>query len=159
MTLCSELEMQNFVGVSWSRERQKWMARIKVKGKSHFLGRFIDPVKAAFAYDDAARIYYGEDAKTNFQKGNAMASVNVLNAMEKVKTAKVAQEAKCPVCLQEFYDLNASPNVCAYHSKYFVTICAVCGKSCFSDAKGICPNCEPDQPRFHGKFSLMEGDR
>lgn len=45
-----------------------WRAHIRVNGKKKWLGYFPTPEDAARAYDDAARTYYGEYARTNFSK-------------------------------------------------------------------------------------------
>jgi hypothetical protein len=47
-------------GVSWSRERGKWRADIKVDGRNRRLGFFVHEVEAAKAYIDAARAVWGE---------------------------------------------------------------------------------------------------
>jgi hypothetical protein len=44
----------------------KFRARIVIAGKAKGLGDFNDPVKAAKAYDAAARRYFGEFARVNF---------------------------------------------------------------------------------------------
>jgi hypothetical protein len=53
-------------GVSWDNDRNKYRAQIKVNGWKVYLGLYDHPVVAAFAYDDAARRFQGDDAKTNF---------------------------------------------------------------------------------------------
>lgn len=55
-----------FKGVSWDSEREKWISQIFTGGHTKFLGRFEDSEKAARVYDDAARKYFGEFARTNF---------------------------------------------------------------------------------------------
>ena len=55
-----------FKGVSWIKREQKWRARIKIEGKETYLGRFLDEVDAAHAYDDAAREHFGAHAWLNF---------------------------------------------------------------------------------------------
>lgn len=46
-------------GISFEEKSQKWTARIKVKGKSIWLGRFMTKEAAMFAYSNAARDYFG----------------------------------------------------------------------------------------------------
>jgi hypothetical protein len=55
-----------FKGVSFSKHRGVWCAAIKVNYRSRFLGHFHSPVNAAHAYDDAARLFFGDFACLNF---------------------------------------------------------------------------------------------
>lgn len=55
-----------YKGVTWNKEREKWVAQIKVNGKLIRLGRFSKIEDAAHAYDQAAKKYFGEFARTNF---------------------------------------------------------------------------------------------
>lgn len=55
-----------FRGVRWHVKDRKWHARISVNGESFYLGMFADEIKAARAYDVAARKYFGEFACPNF---------------------------------------------------------------------------------------------
>ena len=54
-----------YKGVSRERAERRWKARICVKGRHIFLGRFDDPVEAARAYNEAALEYFGEFAWLN----------------------------------------------------------------------------------------------
>jgi hypothetical protein len=56
-----------YKGVSWTTNRQKWCARIRVRNKKKHIGYFTDEIEAARAYDAAARHEYGEFAATNFE--------------------------------------------------------------------------------------------
>lgn len=54
-------------GVSLVEGRiRPWRATISVNRKQHFLGYHPNEVDAAKAYDAAARLYFGEFARTNF---------------------------------------------------------------------------------------------
>lgn len=55
-----------FKGVSWNKSRSKWQVSITVNYRQINLGRFSDKLTAALAYDEAARKYHGEFARTNF---------------------------------------------------------------------------------------------
>lgn len=45
-------------GAMWDKERGVWISRIRVKGKSVFLGRFASDADAATAYDEAAQKFF-----------------------------------------------------------------------------------------------------
>lgn len=55
-----------YKGVSWHKSARKWFAYIRFNKQRLNIGFFDDPVEAAHAYDDAARIYHGEYAHLNF---------------------------------------------------------------------------------------------
>lgn len=54
-----------YKGVSWDRQKNRWLAYIKVNGKQINLLRYKDPVDAAKAYNEAALKYFGEFANLN----------------------------------------------------------------------------------------------
>jgi hypothetical protein len=54
-----------FKGVWWHSSAKKWAASIWVSGKHKLLGLFNDPHSAAFAYDQAAMMHFGDFARTN----------------------------------------------------------------------------------------------
>lgn len=56
----------SYKGVCWHRRDRQWRAQLMSKAVSHWLGSFKDELPAAFAYDDAARLYFGEFARPNF---------------------------------------------------------------------------------------------
>jgi len=55
-----------FKGVHFHKGGQKWQAYIKHHGKRYHLGMYNTPEEAARAYDEAARLLFGEFALTNF---------------------------------------------------------------------------------------------
>jgi len=55
-----------FKGVHWKEERGNWIAQIQVNHKNFHLGCFTSEIAAALAYDEAAKLHFGEFAKTNF---------------------------------------------------------------------------------------------
>lgn len=59
-----------YKGVCWDKNRNKWIAFIRVpSGKRLSLGRFNIETKAAAAYDNKLLEYFGEYAKTNKMLG------------------------------------------------------------------------------------------
>lgn len=55
-----------FKGVTWHRHSGLWRARIVVDWRERSLGYYTTPEAAALAYDDAARLDFGEFARLNF---------------------------------------------------------------------------------------------
>jgi hypothetical protein len=53
-------------GVYWAKNCKKWAVSIKVNYKKIHLGCFNSEIDAAKAYDNAAKIYFGEFAVLNF---------------------------------------------------------------------------------------------
>lgn len=58
-----------FKGVSWFPALNKWRSRIKYKYKDRHLGYFEHIEDAAIAYDNAAKKFFGDFAKTNCDLG------------------------------------------------------------------------------------------
>lgn len=59
-----------FKGVNRRKDRNKWVAYIKVNGKQQHLGYFDTAEEAGRAYDVAARELHGKFARLNFSKGD-----------------------------------------------------------------------------------------
>lgn len=58
-----------FMGVCWSKRRQKWQATVSINDFSKSLGYFANPEDAARAYDAGAIEAHGEFASTNVKLG------------------------------------------------------------------------------------------
>lgn len=52
-------------GVYWCEPRKKWVANIMFNGKTKYIGGFLKIKDAAKAYDEYAKILFGEFARTN----------------------------------------------------------------------------------------------
>lgn len=57
-----------FKGVHFHKARRLWVGRIKPNRQEFWLGYFTDEMDAALAYDQAARVHYGEFAALNFPR-------------------------------------------------------------------------------------------
>lgn len=58
--------ISGYKGVVPSRNKNGWVAEIKVDGKQIYLKTWKTPEQAAVAYDEAAKKYFGEFARLNF---------------------------------------------------------------------------------------------
>jgi len=60
-----------YKGVSWDRHTSKWKVQIRANRRYFYIGLFVDELKAAAAYDDAAKRLHGDFARTNaeYRKG------------------------------------------------------------------------------------------
>jgi len=54
-----------FKGVSWNKEKNKWVVHIRINCKTIHVGYYSDKRKAAMAYNEAAKRYFGEFACIN----------------------------------------------------------------------------------------------
>ena len=61
-----KINKSGFKGVH--REHNRWIAQIRIDGRSRVIGRFNTPEEAANCYDRAARKLYGEFAYTNHDR-------------------------------------------------------------------------------------------
>jgi hypothetical protein len=59
----SAANTSGYKGVSWNNESMKWMACIRMSGRSVTLGRFSDPRMAHAAYLKAAKQAFGDFAR------------------------------------------------------------------------------------------------
>jgi len=55
-----------YKGVSWNTQRKRWVVKIMADRKAISIGYFKNEIKAAKAYDKAAKIYHGDFAGLNF---------------------------------------------------------------------------------------------
>lgn len=61
----SRANKSGYKGVSWNKEKRKWVAKIKANGEQKQLGRFHTKEEAATAYNHAAISLFGEYARLN----------------------------------------------------------------------------------------------
>jgi hypothetical protein len=54
-----------YKGVYWRNDKQKWAARISIKGQETYLGLYDNEVNASYAYDAYAKKHYKEYALLN----------------------------------------------------------------------------------------------
>lgn len=66
----SERNTTGYKGIYKDNKSSGFHARICEHGRRHYLGLYPSPVEAAMAYDDAARLYFGEYAALNFPAAN-----------------------------------------------------------------------------------------
>ncbi len=57
-----------FKGVCYVAEKRKYKAQIRKEHRNMHIGYFHDPIEAARAYDEAARLFHGEFACLNFPR-------------------------------------------------------------------------------------------
>jgi len=57
-----------YKGVCWHKGAKKWYSQIIIKNKKTYLGCFIDEIEAAKAYDEMAKLHFGEFAYLNFKE-------------------------------------------------------------------------------------------
>lgn len=55
----------NFKGVWFHSARGLWRAQIGINGRNRFIGHFLTQEAAALAYNEAAKIHFGEFARLN----------------------------------------------------------------------------------------------
>jgi hypothetical protein len=59
------VKTSKYVGVHWSKQRNKWLAIIRFKKQKYDLGGFENEADAAMSYNTKALELYGENAKLN----------------------------------------------------------------------------------------------
>jgi len=57
-----------YKGVSWSKDRKKWVSNISINSKQTFIGSFDSELEAAFSYNEKAKEVQGEFAYINIIK-------------------------------------------------------------------------------------------
>ena len=62
-------ESSKYKGASWRPDKKKWRSYIVLNQKQYNLGHYDQEISAAYAYDWAAKYYFGEFARLNFPNG------------------------------------------------------------------------------------------
>ena len=62
----NKIATSDYKGVSWHKQKGKWVSAIKINGSHKHLGFFHEEYLAALAYDTAAKANHGEYAFLNF---------------------------------------------------------------------------------------------
>jgi hypothetical protein len=65
-TYANKKVSSQYKGVSWDKNRNKWLAAIMKEGKKYNLGRYNLEVDAALTYDKKAKELWGQYARLNF---------------------------------------------------------------------------------------------
>jgi hypothetical protein len=55
-----------YKGLTWIAKERRWKVRVKLDGKEYYVGRFVNEIDAAHAYDFKALELFGEIARLNF---------------------------------------------------------------------------------------------
>lgn len=80
-----------FKGVSWNERSGAWKAQIRIDDVPRQLGSFDEEEDAAFAYDEAARATWGEEARVNFPRAGELPS-----AAAPVHPIELSEDAEVP---------------------------------------------------------------
>ena len=89
----SETGTSRYKGTCWYRARRKWKAAIQKDGIVIHLGLFCNEKEAAYYYDEAARILFGEYALLNFP--NVANSSIIDNVRCIIARKQLKERAKC----------------------------------------------------------------
>lgn len=65
-----------YKGVSWHARDKRWQAKIVMDGKQNHIGNFDTAEEAALAYNEAAKMHYGDFARLNVIKNNCAEADN-----------------------------------------------------------------------------------
>lgn len=75
-----------FKGVHYRRQRSCWSATIVIDRRQIHLGSFVEKEAAARAYDEGARLHFGEFARLNFPAGGSLGAAEWARAeMKRVR--------------------------------------------------------------------------
>lgn len=59
-----------YKGLTWVKKENRWRVRVKLDGKEYYVGRFVNEIDAAHAYDVKALELFGDISRLNFPDFN-----------------------------------------------------------------------------------------
>lgn len=74
--LCNRIKIKSttrskYKGLEWDKIQGKWKARIQCNGQRIYIGSFANEIDAAKAYDEKAKVLFGEFARFNFPQNKS----------------------------------------------------------------------------------------
>lgn len=99
-----------YKGVYWCKKARKWVAMIRYKRKGYYLGSYISEKQAAYTYNKAAELIYGEFAYKNELDGEQELSLDlaleVLDGIAAKFEPQVEVKPQYPLVEDDSFDVD-----------------------------------------------------